>query len=425
MRSLLVALLPVAAAAQPMDLYGFTPRSMAMAGVQAAADADYSAAYYNPALLSRGSVGVGFNYGRPLMFITPDAATPELTSQTPVDYSGITFGAAIPLFGLLKDKATLGIDIYVPTRHVFRSHIIDEGTAYFLRYDNAPERFQLSMSASARPFDWLSIGAGVQVLSNYGGYAEFNAVLGQMIPGRIIRRRLDSEVLGIFGPLVGIAAGPFAGFRVFAFWRGEMTATFDQPINVDLGSFGSLDVTTRGVTHYSPHVWGLGASWTSSDAKLLIGVDLALEHWSATPALVPEIHIDLPQTLVDLGFNKEVMSVPIEMGFTDVPVARAGVEWRVLERLALRLGYFFRPTPVPDQTGRSNFLDANAHVVSFGGGWSFDDPLKMARALTLDGAMQITALQPRSVEKSGPNRNPNYHFGGTQLAFSLAAKYEF
>src|SRR5690242_3850161 len=113
------------------------------------------------------------------------------------------------------------------------------------------------------------------------------------------------------------------------------------------------------------------------------------------------------------------------MGFSDIVVPRAGAEWRPLERLALRLGYLLRPTPVPDQTGRTNFLDSMAHLVSLGGGWSFDDPLKMARALTVDAAAQLTILQDRAVVKSGANKNPNYHFGGTHLALSLALKYEF
>src|SRR5260370_25035983 len=108
MRSLLLwCALPLGAAAQPMDLYGFGPRSMAMGGVQAAADGDYSAAYYNPALLSKGSVGVGFNYGVPSMYINADAPLPALSSQTPVDYAGITVGAASPLFRLLNAKITL------------------------------------------------------------------------------------------------------------------------------------------------------------------------------------------------------------------------------------------------------------------------------------------------------------------------------
>ena len=151
----------------------------------------------------------------------------------------IAFGAAVPMLGVLRDRAAVGIDLFAPVRHVFRSHIIDEGTAYFLRYDNAPERFQLALALCVRPVSWLSFGAGAQVLSNYGGYAEFKAVLGPKdTPGRIVERRLDSEVLGVFGPTAGIAVGPFRWFKVAAYWRGEMIATFEEPINVDLGAFG-------------------------------------------------------------------------------------------------------------------------------------------------------------------------------------------
>ncbi len=247
------------------------------------------------------------------MNITQTSSGPTLSSQTPVDYAGIFFGAAIPMIGVLKDKVTLGVDVYVPVRHVFRSHIIDEGTAYFLRYDNAPERFQLAMSLDVRPWQWLSIGAGAQVLSNYGGEADFQTVLGMQNPGGIVKRTLDSDVTAVFAPIVGVAVGPFKGFRIFAFWRGEMITTFSQPINVNLGTFGNLDVTVNGVTSYSPHTLGLGASLSLLDDRLLIGVDIGYEHWSDIPPLVPDIHIDLPQTLQDLGFNKQVLSRQITM----------------------------------------------------------------------------------------------------------------
>jgi long-chain fatty acid transport protein len=428
MRTLLVVLaFPAVAAAQPMDLYGFNPRAVAMAGVEAASDGNFTAAYYNPALLKGGEVGIGFNWGSPSMSIQQTGtALPnqELSAQRPVDYAGITVGAAVPLDGLLKGKATVGLAVYSPIRHVFRSHLIDEGTAYFLRYDSAPERLQLSLSAAVHPLSWLSVGAGFQVSSNYGGAADFSAVLGTTGPGRVIRRRLDSDVIGAAGPIVGVAAGPFKTVRIFGFWRGELKTEFTQPINVDLGTFGSLDVSVRGITQYSPHVGGLGASVTLFGDRLLLAADVAYEAWSTTPQLVPVITINLPQTLQDLAFNARVDSRTLEMNFSDIVVLRLGAEWRQGGRLKLRAGYFYRPTMIPPQTGKSNFLDSNAHVVSLGAGWSFDDPLKMAEAITVDLAGQVTALEGGTVVKDGPNNNPNYTFGGTHVDLGIAVKYE-
>jgi long-chain fatty acid transport protein len=118
-----------------------------------------------------------------------------------------------------------------------------------------------------------------------------------------------------------------------------------------------------------------------------------------------------------------VDSRDIVMGFHDIVVPRLGVEYHLLERFAVRAGYVLRPTPVPDQSGKTNFLDSTAHLVSFGGGWAFDDPLKMARRLSLDTAVQMTFLAPREVVKSGPNNNPSYRFTGSQLVLSVALKY--
>jgi len=411
-----------------MDLYGFGPRSVAMGGTQAAAQHDFSAAYYNPALLDSGSVGLGAGYGLPKMWLhqtSPALGSQKLSERLPVDYSGVSVGAAIPMRGLLKDKVTLGFAIYVPTRHVFRSHAIDENTAYLLRYDNAPERFQLALSLSIRPVEWLSIGGGLQVLSNYSGSADFTAVLGTMGPGRVTSRSLGSEVFGAYGPVAGFAVGPFKHLRVMGFWRGEMKASYTQPISVDLGTFGQLAVDVKGVTEYAPHQAGLGVAIDLFDGKLLLGVDGAWEHWSATPPLVPDITITLPKTLTDLGFDKSVLSKTLEMGFSDTFVARLGAEYLLLERLRLRAGYVYRPTPTPTQTGQSNFLDSGAHLLSLGAGWTFDDPLQMAKSLSVDGAAQLTLLSPVEVKKIGNNKNPNYRYGGSAWFFRGAVRYDF
>src|SRR5439155_714719 len=88
------------------------------------------------------------------------------------------------------------------------------------------------------------------------------------------------------------------------------------------------------------------------------------------------------------------------MSLSDVWVARLGAELRPIDRLALRLGYIYRPTPVPDQGRRTSYLDCTAHVLSLGAGWSFDDPLQIATRLGVDAAVQLAVMAPRSVERS-------------------------
>ncbi|MHB8876843.1 MAG: OmpP1/FadL family transporter, partial [Myxococcaceae bacterium] len=288
-----------------------------------------------------------------------------------------------------------------------------------------PEQLQLVVAAAARPIEGLWLGAGVQVLTSYGGEATFTAVLGTGSPGRVNSRSLDNEVTGQVAPVVGVAAGPFHGAQAFASFRGEHKTIFSMPVGVDLGGFGAIEVTVDGVMHFSPNTVVAGASAKLLGDRLLVAVDLGWEQWSKTPPMVAVIGIKMPGTLTALGFNPDVISRPVEMNFRDTLVPRVGAEWMALERVALRAGYSYRPSPIPDQAGRANFLDADTHVLSAGAGYAFDDPIGWAKQLWVEGGAQLGLLTPREVVKVGPNKSPNYRFGGAVLDLVLAARYRF
>lgn len=429
MRTLCLAstLFALSGFAQPMDLYGFTPRSIAMGNTQAASDGTFAAAYFNPALLREADVGVGFSSATPSTWITAleePTDRQQLDAKQPVDYQGATLGFTVPMRGKLRGKASIGFALYAPVRHLFRSHLLDETTAAFTRYDNGPERFQLALSLGVHPVEKLSVGVGLQVLPTIGGGAAFEAILGnRTLPGRVIQRRLDLDVVAAAAPLVGIAAGPFRGVRLYGFWRGELRTRAALPVTLELGDFGRADVSLEGTLHFAPHQAGLGASVTLLHDKLVLGLDAQWEHWSAAPAPVATIEATLPDTFAALGFNTSILSRELSAGYSDTIVPRIGAElthraWR------FRAGYLFRPTPVPAQTGRSNFLDSHAHLASLGAGYAFDDPLEMANALHLDAAVQGTFFHTREVRKEGTSATPNFAFGGSHWLFNVALRYE-
>ena len=423
-----VALLGVPTAqAQSFSLYGVTPRSIGLGGAQGASQGDYAATFYNPALLDRGDVGFSFHWQKPFLSVAKlDPSSPqELNAVLPPDFAGWSVGFAAPLFGLLKDKATVGLAVYIPHRQVFRTRMIDESTPYFLRYDNAPARIQIAAGFSARPWRWVSIGAGAQVMSDYGGEAVFTARLPSAGTGVVLRRNLSSEVAGVAAPTVGLALGPWAGVRGFLVWRGELKAIYALPITVDLEDFGALDVMVNGVSHYAPHALSGGASVRLWDEKLLLTADVTWEHWSAVPPLVADIDIHLAGTLALVTPTPDVSSRDIAMDFSDTVTARLAGELFVHPRVPLRLAYGLRMTPTPPQTGRTNFLDTTTHLLSLGSGYVFDDPLQMAKGLALEASAQLAILPGQDVVKSGPNNNPDYRFGGAVLALAVGARYQF
>ena len=204
-----------------------------------------------------------------------------------------------------------------------------------------------------------------------------------------------------------------------------MLAVYQLPITVDLGQFCRPEVLVKGVSHFAPHNVSAGASATLLDERLFLTFDVSWEHWSAAPPLVADMSIALQIPLVLLAYNGDVLSRPIDMGFLDTVTPRAGVEFKVVPRVALRAGYGLRPSPVPPQSGRTNFLDATTHLLTLGGGYTFDDPLKMAKGLALDVGAQLAVLAASNVIKEGPNPNPDYRFGGANLTLTVGARYEF
>jgi long-subunit fatty acid transport protein len=113
-------------------------------------------------------------------------------------------------------------------------------------------------------------------------------------------------------------------------------------------------------------------------------------------------------------------------GYQDTLVWRAGVEWRPLEPLALRAGYQFRPTPVPDQTSGTNIVDANAHVVALGLGVTFRLPLVFNQPITADLGYQAQLLEQRAAIKTNPQDEVgDWTASGAVHALALGWTYRF
>jgi long-chain fatty acid transport protein len=93
----------------------------------------------------------------------------------------------------------------------------------------------------------------------------------------------------------------------------------------------------------------------------------------------------------------------------------------------LRGGYFFEPSPAPEQTGESNLFDNHRSVLTWGYGLSLHDPLP---GIDLDLFGQLHVLHPRSHVK-GPEALPDnpgmpeVHTGGFIVAGGATAGVRF
>jgi long-subunit fatty acid transport protein len=166
---------------------------------------------------------------------------------------------------------------------------------------------------------------------------------------------------------------------------------------------------------FRPSQAGLGAAYQLSSVLGLSG-DLVWYRWSR----YRDTHNERPSP-----------------SFNDTYSPRVGVEYVWRPMWVLRGGYVFEPTPVPPQTGRTNYVDNHKNVLSGGVGFrlpsegyvaSFDlfgqahllVPRETAKEATRQELLTTSVQSDFNVEDSRDNPGwPGFESGGTVYAFGL------
>ena len=429
----LLALAP-AAAASVLDIYGFEPRGAAMGNAQAAVADDHTATFYNPAGLTRRkkvSVGAGFIATFPHLEIDRAYAGPRagyVDHRLPPDFFGFDLGALFPLGGRFDDRVAVGVSVYLPTVNVLRGEGIDPQVPQFYRYQSLPDKFVVLAAAAVEITDWLSVGAGVQVLASLDGAVDVQLELANR---RVRSQAVEVEVTPTAAMVAGLLVTPLPALRIGASYRHALQLDFALPTRIVIDDLIDLDIDIVGTVLYSPHYLNLGVAYDILPADLLISAELSYAFWSLAPDPSPTFSIDIGGELVDgLGLGERLdvgTGAPVELSFRDVPILKVGLEHRPHPRVRLRAGYTWRPTPAPVPTGTYNYVDSDAHVLAVGAGFSFADPLEVRRnPVTLDVVYQATLLSEQSVQKSLGALDPvgDYTSHGVIHSFGVAFRHD-
>lgn len=432
----LTALAPAPPArASFFDTYGFSARAVARGSAFTALGFDYDAAYYNPAnVLSRKRVHLGFG----LDFVAPRTdfrvAAGTFDPIAPDTNLGFHLGFSTPIGGIFDNVLGFGLAFFHPLTAGTNVSSVDPSRPWWYRYQSLPDKLVLAAGLAVEPLPWLRLGVGAQLLAALDGTVDAGVSLTE---GRFLSESIDLEVVPRLGPTLGLALGPLAGLRLGATYRGALELDYRLPVRVDIEQVGLLDVLVEGVSLYTPHQLAFGLGWESAPAPepgWSAELGLTLELWSHAPPagahflltiddrhLQPNDPAGEPDRIIDVQGER------IPLGAVDTLTPRAGVEWRPDAQWALRAGYFYRPTHLPDPVYQTNTLDASAHVLSVGGGVMFGDPTgDQAAPLSLDLALQWTWLTDRSVVKDPLAGSPQgaYQAGGHIWHISLDLRHD-
>lgn len=429
---LLLALVAFAAPAQasPLELYGLSSRGISLGGAQTAASRDYNALFYNPGRMgfSPNTVGVhltaSFDRVRISLFDRGLCVEGEPCHDVP---------AAIYSSLPMDPDATRITSRYLPTAELpaarrdtendpntvlLSGGVIHDLGVYWLRLGAA---FSLPLTALADA-DMRYADEREQFFSNQLQFQLLNrrANRPSFLAGVAFR---PIRWLG-FGASVNVFGNVVANTRMYI-----PDALDQQAINMAMGVSVKYDASAIAGIHFEPLEWfGFGfsfrdRSWFGAgltnklqfwNFEIYKGEPVTVQNFSYGFSFTPRVltgglRFDLASfTLTGDAFwemwneYRPETAIGREAGWKDTFGARLGLEYRATSWLDVRVGTAYRPSPVPSQSGRTNYVDNDKIDATTG----FSFYLPWVEGLAVDLHVQFVALLPRSHYKKANDPDP-------------------
>lgn len=446
---LLCLLCATAAYAGNVDTFGIGAKATAMGGAFSAVADDTSAVYYNPAGLTqfkRSMASFGILMLDPELKVTGYSASDgNGTAINPqdADVNDESNNLFIPHLGYvapINDKLVAGVALYVPygldikwsndtAENPIAYNVI---RSYYLREVITP-------TLAYKLNDKLSLGAGISIgksksgverkLYNQGtantlatalgglagacatnpsaanafGAAAIQACAGYYIAtttnGKVIKSELEDTVNYSYN--LGVMYTPAKEWNVGVTYRSRTNTNFTGTTKIEgltptqvttlglLGRVVSADAETS-VDH--PEQLQVGVKY-QPNSKLMIAADLVRTKWSD----IESYTVDFDPSLLGMA-EKEY-----PRHWEDTTQIRLGVDYQLTDMFSVRGGYYYDPTPIPDNYFDVEWPDADKHVYSLGAGinlgqWSVD---LVAMLIKSDGK--------RSIRGESHNMNETYN----------------
>ena len=409
----------VTARANPMDAFGLGSRGTAMGGALSADVADFGANYYNPAGLARAKgVEISLGYMRADQYLYVNGVN---SGVEPV--KGIVGGVVAPgrLFNI---PFAFGAALFLPDDFLSRVVALPQEQPRWELYNNRNDRLYIAANLAVSPFPWLQLGGGVSFMAATTGTIGISGSLPvlQSVDSEL-RHNVDADLTAIRYPQVGARIELSKKVALALVYRGQFSEKLDIHAVLSGGitaeSMGSLlttayyDIETVSISAFLPQQVVLGSSWEITDG-LRANVNLTYINWSAYQSPVASLDVKLnippPSFGWPVGITPPTTPTPsavIPINMQDTLVPHLGVEWRAVRQPRwegfLRGGYEYDKSPIPAQTGETNYIDRDRHAFSLGLGIALKHIIReLPGDLRFDGHAQLSALLSGTTLKSSP-----------------------
>lgn len=375
--SLPLFLLPNLAAANPLDVYGIGARGAAMSSAQTASADGPAAIYYNIGALTLSNPGVSFGAfttfnnaqillkDRPAGYDVPDigpsstALPSSQTRNTRRDTESIaplhviTLGAVTSL-GIDNFRAGLMVALPVADLYTLNTRYPDERERYYSNQlhfeliDKRLQRISLELGAAQRLTDWVSVGIGGTF--SPGAAVATNVFLADPTDQANVDINAEVNTTNAWGILAGLLFELPHDISLGISYRGSTEFRIKGANNLQLHGIDTGDEQIQQhidwVPTYTPASLTLGLA--KNFGPTLVTADIRHTRWSD----YRDTHNARPE-------------------FRDRFSYRLGAEYAYSDKTNLRIGTGLDPSPVPDQTERTNYVDNTRVLGSIGSSRTF------------------------------------------------------
>ena len=445
--SLLLAVPAIAHANTPDDVFGVTPRTVAMGGAGTALAQDHGAVHYNPAALTAcPSSQVALDVSRishHLSFTDANASAPEpLVPRRVRDQTRFTIGACIALpfdlhFGFL-------LNLGIPGAISLAQETAND-TPNYVMYGENNEQVSFALGLGWKLTPTVSVGAGFAAL--FKTSLPLNADFPILEPDpaepsgyRPVGFGLGVSMGAVLAPRLGLLWAPTPKLRIGAAYRGPLYHDLD----VDAQIIAKLIVEIPVPVHvdslgwFSPRQVSAGFAADPADG-LTIAADVTYYRWGELRTQDSSYPFLNMYSLDPEGASGAlVFPRPINSGWKNNLAYRAGVE-KTSGSIAVRGGLGYRTTAVNNAADSNvNLLDAPVVTASAGFTWKTGDTARSKTPRTwwrytlpdvrfqADLLLRIDHLIEQSVDHDADKitdeiPTKHYTFGGNVLQLGAQA----
>jgi long-chain fatty acid transport protein len=283
-----------------------------------------------------------------------------------------------------EDKLVMGLYAMVPYGSFTQAHsyFVDEREQFFSNslhpemYGDRLTPVSLAFGAGSRFTKWLSFGLtftlGLKNKADATVYVPDSAKLADTLQ---LSTKVD--VAASVSPHFGLLIEPIEPLDISITVHTPQKMEIDTAFSTYLPN-GDLQRAERPATHaWMPWTLGLGANYDvykSEKNKFAVVATITYERWSKY-------------------LNRQTEHPTKDYEWSDTFAGNFGGRYTYDQKMTLFLDGTYKPTPVPVQTGRTNYVDNNRY--GFTGGISYDYPIDKWKIALRFGAQAQAQFLPR------------------------------